>query len=53
MSRQSERVTKLIQEHSSLNQPEAGSGNDSSEQTARVTEIRQELVKIFEDSSGK
>jgi hypothetical protein len=48
MSRESDRVTTLIQEHSSLNQPEVGYEGGTREQKARVTQIRQELVQILQ-----
>jgi hypothetical protein len=48
MSSQSERVNTLIQEHSSLNKPEVGYEGGTREQKARVTEIRQELVQIYQ-----
>lgn len=53
MSSQSERVNQLIQEHSTLRKPEAGSQDEQREQDARVTQIRQELVQIFHARSGK
>ena len=54
MSSQSERVNQLIREHSSLNHPEQGSdGDDGREQNARVTQIRQELVQMFQDPAKK
>jgi hypothetical protein len=50
MSSQSERVNRLIQEHSSLSHPESNTpGENDREQNERVTQIRQELVQIMQE----
>jgi len=46
MSSQSKHVSRLIQEHSSLNQRGADGLAEADQPSERVTEIRQELVEL-------